>query len=462
MLCLRSGAACTSFRSQKRTGRRPKVKALGPEASVHVWEVVIPNRQSIPDQVVPQTPAQQTPDKDAFSESSDLCSLYTTSTPSSPHFHEPDQPEELFQTTPDLINKFTEIYELFMLGPSFGAGFRAAIQQSYISWPDLLVDAYQAIYTVVTRCPECPRLWEEGDVAMGTLSLQKLRTAWITGTDDALAVAALGQTLAAFDMLTNCKGPLLILRYALSSIQPWYAQLSRDPSVDPVTITPIFWDTVCCLAQREVPVIKFLPRVTPVVDRMAGLCTTLLPIFYDVCVAGKKLKEQIHSGGSIDADTYALKQLEQKLVLWTAEQPQGFVNDFSEDEIRRMQDQAAMYRTVGLLIVHRLLHPIGTLDDFAGIYAEDIMLHLSNCSGPHNTPVAQLLQHVRFPVLVAALELGTLPEHVGASSVVPGKAPLVLSMMLDVVEYVAERRRTGYTGYLFDLLDERPDNVVLP
>ena len=203
-----------------------------------------------------------------------------------------------------------------MISPSFGAKFRAAVQQSYISRPNLLVDAYQAIYKVVTRCPECPKLWEEGDVAMGTLSLQKLRMACITGTDDALAIAALSQTSAAFDMLTNCKDPLLILRYTLSSIQPWYTQLSRDLSVDPITITPIFWDTTCCLAQREVPVIKFLPRGTPIVDRIAGLCTSLLPIFYDICVAGKRLKEQLQSGSNINVKTDTLKRLEQKLILW--------------------------------------------------------------------------------------------------------------------------------------------------
>ena len=216
--------------------------------------------------------------------------MYQTSTVPSPHVHEPDAPEYLLKTTPELISKSTEIYELFMLGPSFGARFRAAIQQSYFCWPYLLVDAFQAIYTVVTRCVECPTPWEEGDIAMGTLSLEKLRSASITAAHDALAVAALGQTLAAFDILTNCKGPLLILRYALISIQPWYAQLSQYVSLDPVTITPIFWDTVCCLVRREVPVIKYLPRAVPAVDRMAGLCTTLLPIFYDLCIAGKNLK----------------------------------------------------------------------------------------------------------------------------------------------------------------------------
>ena len=101
-------------------------------------------------------------------------------------------------------------------------------------------------------------------------------------------------------------------------------------------------------------------------------------------------------------------------------------------------------------------------DDFARTYAEDIMLRLSKCLGPHNSQVAQMVQHSRFPVLIAALELETLPEDIRANSVISNKAPFILSKVLDVSKYVAERRRAGYTGYLFDLLDEGPEHVVMP
>ena len=127
-----------------------------------------------------------------------------------------------------------------------------------------------------------------------------------------------------------------------------------------------------------------------------------------------------------------------------------------------MHAQPAMYRAVGLLIVQRLLYPLGTLDDIARTYAEDIMLHLPRCSAPHNSQLAQTLHSVRFPVLIASLELSTVPEDICASSVTLGERPLVLSRMRDVVEHVAERRRAGYTGYLFDLTDAGPDFAVLP
>ncbi|RFU30675.1 hypothetical protein B7463_g5651, partial [Scytalidium lignicola] len=205
--------------------------------------------------------------------------------------------------------------------------------------------------TILAKSAEADISWEEAEIATGVTSLEKLRTARISDAHDALAIIALGQSAAAFDLLTSCRDPPLILRYSLSLSQPWYEELSKDPSLNPVIIPSVLWDTVGCLIKRDVPVIK------QDTERANAIWhTSRYP--YD-----KAYRAAVHT-----MDTVATSPL---------------LRGFLEYEISQMQTQVSMYRTAGLLLAHRLLNPIGTLDDIARNYAEDIVRHLSTWSASH-------------------------------------------------------------------------------
>lgn len=97
-------------------------------------------------------------------------------------------------------------------------------------------------------------------------------------------MVGLGQALAVFDILIGGTSAHAILRSSLLSIRDWYPLLVQDAFLDPITITPVFSDTVECLVKREIPVIRFTPPPDRgVVDRYTGLCGTLLPLLYDLC-----------------------------------------------------------------------------------------------------------------------------------------------------------------------------------
>ncbi|KEF63160.1 uncharacterized protein A1O9_01136 [Exophiala aquamarina CBS 119918] len=365
--------------------------------------------------------------------------------------------QEIRESSPFLVAKFYSKYHLFMLGPSFAPSFRRAVQQTYMSSPGLLEGVYMAIFTAV----EQPRLTlneaDEPDFTQGAVSLQQLRTANIAGVTDAVAVLVLGQTLAAFDLLTKCVNSSLILRYSLSSIQPWYQKLSEHSSFEVFTITSIFWDTIWSLLRRECPIIRFRSPRRLIVDRLAGLCTTLLPLLGDLSIAGHRLKHGEFSES--DASLTTIKMIEQRILSWAVTEPEDLTESFSEEEVLGMKTQASMYKSAGLLIAHRLLNPIGTQDDVAQWHANNIMLDFlryPELVGPD----AQLRQ-VGFPILIAALELPDPMSEIWQSIPLLKVAPICLAKLKSLVEYVWTERRQGYSGYLLDLVDQGPDFVVI-
>ncbi|KAH9221658.1 hypothetical protein DL95DRAFT_441992 [Leptodontidium sp. 2 PMI_412] len=439
--CELSKSACTSSRLRVRQGRPPKVKKLGPAGSVQVWDVESPSKSTAaaPKKPSPKSSIQvldaETPSSSttAVSEkrlgpegSVQKCNVDAppsttfavaktyTSSPQGLHqllsFNYWGTPKFLtvaelavdlresgletypishdgqltslaspFQVdSPEVLKLFTDTYDLFMLGPSFAWGMRAAFQHSYLCSPVLLHDIIAVLWTTVQRARNNEAAWDQDDVARGAVSLQQLRTAKISGIGDALAILALGQTLAAFDLLTSCNGSTSILRYSLTSICPWYEDVAKNPTLDPVIIVSVYWDTLNSLVKREIPIIKHIPRDSSVVDRMAGLCTTLLPTFYDLCVVSKKSKALFEAGSEVDID--GLEEIQQKIFWWRPEPPSKLAGIFLDKEILKMEAQASMYRTAALLFCHRTLHPIGTLDDVARKHADSIMSDFSKYS----------------------------------------------------------------------------------
>ncbi|KAH8807315.1 hypothetical protein F5884DRAFT_674939 [Xylogone sp. PMI_703] len=425
-LCRRSGSICKTLRSRLRQGRPPHPKHFDSNTSVQVWDI----RKASVDS----------------NRSHDLAK------------HHGQLSTTIYQWSPWLVQKFYAIYNIFMLGPTFAPTFRAAIQQSYICSPTLLHDVLTAIFTAIKRARYVVDPSDLSDVAKGARSLQTLRTARIGSAQDALPILVLGQTLAAFDFLTNCIGSSLILRYSLSSVQPWYEELLRNPTFDPVTVTPIFWDTISCLVKCEIPVVRFRPSKPHTVDRLAGLCTTLLPLFYDLCAANNKLKRLRASGVPVDITT--IERIQKKLLSWTPKESQDITTTFSKEEILGMKTQALMYQTAGLLVAHRALNPIGKGDDIATLYANKIkseFLKSLTLAGPSTR-----VHHVAFPILMASLEITNVPEDIWENITLLTIAPEVFTKMKDFIGYVWTERSRGFVGYISELVDQGPDFVVIP
>ncbi|KUJ18210.1 uncharacterized protein LY89DRAFT_41780 [Mollisia scopiformis] len=475
-LCKRSKSSCTTLRAPLRQGRRAKTKPLGQDASIDVWEVEGFETKSIKtstSQALIKSRMQPSLSANTSVSHINEWDILLETIPDcyqSPKTNENDsstpqrQPQKVSQDIsmeqpfkPWIIDQFDDFYtrhDLFMFGPTFARDLRVAIQHAYTCSPTLLHDILMVISPAVDRAKQKPSSWNQTEINRCTTSIEKLRTARITSLYDALAIMALGQNLAAFNLLTYNTGAIFIMQYSLTSIRPWYGQLSKDPSIDTVTITPVFWDTVHCLLKREIPIIKFYSRDPHTVDRMAGLCTTLLPILYDLCVVSHTLKHQLQSSSEIN--TQHLQHIEQKLRSWKPTPPPDFTTTFTPHEILKMEAQASMYRTASLLICHRLLHPIGTEDDIAISHANSILLDYARYSALVS------LQMVTFPILLAALEVEDVDEGIWKSMPLLAAAPTCIGKMGAFVEYVWMRRLSGCTGFIFDVVDSGPEFIVVP
>ncbi|KAL5332531.1 hypothetical protein BJX70DRAFT_392919 [Aspergillus crustosus] len=258
--------------------------------------------------------------------------------------------------------------------------------------PGMFDEVFLALGSILSRARFGQLTEDQVNVQSGAVSVEKLRNAVILNTHDALAVLMLGQALAAFDTLLSSRSSNLILRYSLNRF------------FEPLAIAPILWDTVWCLLHREVPVIRPLFDRPGLIDRSAGLCTSLLPILYDLCVVSQQLSTGV--GGT---------------------------------KILSMCTQARMYQTAGLLLTHRLRH--------SSLYPED----------PIATSLAREIFKAREQFFIDAGENVKLQN-----TAFPLFLALVETPLFGFVRYSWNQRRMGFRDSLFELVKDGPEFVPLP
>ncbi|KAJ9613353.1 hypothetical protein H2200_003295 [Cladophialophora chaetospira] len=363
--------------------------------------------------------------------------------------------EQLYDLQSSSVEFFYATNDIFMLGPGFADQFHTTLLQCFEFSPGFLRDSYQAMFSALIWARHQATSFDQVDISRGALSLRRLRTFSVNNLRDAVAVFSLGPTLAAFDVLTRCLGSVTILRHSLSMVQEWYPTLASSPGLDPIVISPIFWDTAHCLVWREVPVLRYRVRDPHAVDRVAGLCTTLLPFLYDLCVASNKWRDTKEAQYAA-----AIKEVEKKILCWSPVFNTKFNKSFSRQEILAMTAHAAMHRTAALLIVHRLFNPIGTADDVAEAYATDIIARLQG----YLTMAGQdeKLQHTALPMFLAGLEIPNLAEEAWMRLSLLKAPSICLRKLSAAVDFVWKQRYKGFSGFLLDLLETGLDFVVIP
>ncbi|KAL2786084.1 hypothetical protein BJX66DRAFT_313490 [Aspergillus keveii] len=223
----------------------------------------------------------------------------------------------------------------------------------------------------------------------------------------------------------------------------------RTQILQPIAIAPIFWDTVWCLLHREVPVIEPVFLQIDVVDRIAGICTSLLPILYDLCVASNALLN------GPDRGTSTLDEIEHRVRAWAPANPNS--SQYTPLEILSMQTQATMYRTATLLLIHRLRHPISSNPDDTATALATSILETRTSFFKFAGPDAKL-QNACFPLLVALLETDTSTEGLWESSTYLRNRPVCADRLFRFVEYVRGMRQRGFTGSLFELVRKDSKN----
>lgn len=129
-------------------------------------------------------------------------------------------------------------------------------------------------------------------------------------------------------------------------------------------------------------------------------------------------------------------------------------------EMALIRTQTIMYRTASLLLIHRLRHPLKCHDDTAVLLANDILAARSAFFA--NQEEEATLQNVALPLFLALLEVPLSPMDIWESSTRLRVRPACVDTLINFHTYFWERKQSGYTGSLFDLVDSGPTFVPLP
>jgi hypothetical protein len=360
-------------------------------------------------------------------------------------------------------DKFTTVHIPFAMGRSFMQDLRRAIYSVLYHSGPVVTDGYLAFLGLVAHCQASRLHWTTPDLCRGATALQNLRNVEIMRPQDALCVLLLGQALFVFEVLANSftTSAHSIVQSALISAKPWYPLLSRVPAFDTVTFCPVLMDIVGCLVYRKVPIIRMCIQDRIVVDRYAGLCSTLLPFLYRLCVQSHAAKSSAATvdWGSTDEDCYT--DIERSIELWTPNIPPDFFTAYDEVERQMMTTQANAYRLAALLVIHRLRFPLGVQDTLGQYYANCIFHEISSFFAHSNMQGAGAFP-VTFPLFMAMFEVEGPGEDLLENL---RRFPIQSICMLklhDFVRHVRRIKESGDSMLLFDIAEHDLSHAVIP
>ncbi|KAJ5442713.1 hypothetical protein N7445_005720 [Penicillium cf. griseofulvum] len=474
--CRHLGIICYTLRKKKRKGRRPVLKSFS-HGSLQIWE---PGRDDEAD-ANNTKPGASTLNRH-FSQVN--IGFGNTSLPAklgesskdlalSGFLGEVRRLRFIPQTALDAIriltddDKFTTVHIPFAMGRSFMQDLRGAIYSVLYHSGPVVADGYLAFLGLVAHCQASHLHWTTPDLCRGATALQNLRNIEIMRPQDALCVLLLGQALFVFEVLANSftTSAHSIVQSALISAKPWYLLLSRVPAFDTVTFCPVLMDIVNCLVYRKVPIIRMCVQGRIVVDRYAGLCSSLLPILHRLCVQSHAAKSSAATvdWGSTDRehpeDCYT--DIERSIELWAPSIPPNFFTAYDESERQMMTTQANAYRLAALLVIHRLRFPLGVQDTLGQYYANCIFHEISSFFAHSNMQGVGAFP-VTFPLFISMFEVEGPGESLLESL---RRFPIQSICMLKLHDFVRHVRRVKESGdsmLLFDVVEHDLTHAVIP
>lgn len=336
--------------------------------------------------------------------------------------------------------------------------------------------------------PDTSRDYE--NCARAVQSLREMADATSIGAPGLVAMLALGLGIVTFDLFETgvyahsiCRNTLTLAdrHLRLSGAYPGQeAAITGDLGANLVPL--VIMDTYNCLVRRQVPVIRLQLGDAETVDKYIGVCWPLLPHLYDICCLSHRLSSLSPAtpGGQLGTDLRLdigreLNAVETAVFSWRASIPPGTLGSSSAREIEILEIQAEVYRRAILLIIHRLRHPLGSEDETAREWSGAILAGIERLFGvaaqAHDGLAAPVREsnfdyRLALPFFVAAVEVADLAGR----DVVLGKLGAVVSgelyhhvlrMMRRAIVSTWNTRDEGGIFYLFDILSEGPDFVLL-
>ncbi|BAE61759.1 unnamed protein product [Aspergillus oryzae RIB40] len=219
----------------------------------------------------------------------------------------------------------------------------------------------------------------------------------------------------------------------------------------------VFLDITESLFRARIPIIEYRVRDPYLINHHAGLCGSLLPILYRVCLLGAAIRK----GSQHPFSHNCFDILREEIVAWAPSVSAAMAGRFSEEEMLLLLTQANLHRNAALLILHRLRFPFGDHDDDAEFLSQTIIREMQYCLAM--TKHYPQIYHWSCPLLELrsrTLWAGKTSSRRCRGSNGSSFYPFVANLRLFLTR-VWTSRDEGTTRYLFDLFDE-DDNLSIP
>ncbi|KAJ5280026.1 hypothetical protein N7478_005398 [Penicillium angulare] len=320
--------------------------------------------------------------------------------------------------------------------------------------PTLLLHPYAAVTRVFLRCMANQAPCDDIDWSNCASALETLRNAHITTNDHVGSFLALGMSLVTFHRLISGASASSICRYTLSLIRPFYYSGHLNELENRELLSFIFLDTTQSLFRAQIPVIRYQVRDPYFVDQHAGLCGSLLPILYRICL----LAQTVRTGDiqeSPDPDHF--ERLADELKAWAPHISQPVLGSFSDNEMMLLISQGNLHRTAALLILHRLRHPFGEYDSEAEDLSAAIVRGMTACLDivgyyPPNITLVLLVAGVETHDLAGRQKVIDLLEGIRGATFYPFASNLRM-----LLHRVWEERDRGSVQHLFCIVENYPE-----
>ncbi|KIW62460.1 hypothetical protein PV04_10633 [Phialophora macrospora] len=292
--------------------------------------------------------------------------------------------------------------EYYVISPSFEEAEQRSFATPLPAALPVLKDAYLA-YAGVLKSFQSGNATEEDEtrnLCHASSAMITLRALPVANAEDAAVCLTLGIALALFVYAAIGVGVSDICHHCLSSTRPFIETAALDPETEPRMIFLVLLETMDCVVHRRKPTLRIQAPAPDGVDRHLGLCLSLLPCFYDLCVIS-------HSLGTA-TDAGLIVQLQQQLDgiqafvhTWQPSQPEHFIHQFGSAEVIHLLAQARVYRLAALLMAHRLQHVFGQEDSQADIWSREVMMELELA----RQMTKRSIRFVTLPFIIAAIEI---------------------------------------------------------
>lgn len=369
----------------------------------------------------------------------------------------------------------------YVEGNFFQEHFRGMLIRQLVVFPDLLKDVYLACVGGIqqalnygTATEDRSKTIQRSSRALGTLA--SMRTTTVQELS-AMLTLALG-LITISDQIAGLS-TMPITQAALRSTGKWMQKSKYRNEIvnDANLVCIVFHETVDCLFRREVPSLRFDNAECEIVsDRYFGICSSMLPILYDLCQLGWSAKQILKGDHGVSPQqelaglVVDFEGLWHQVEQWKPRLDTWVLPNLAASQIDFMQVQAMCFKTVAKLLILEHIRLVRKASPFTvhaplvadrRVLARELILLLQEVKGCNGR------QFICFPFFIATLVLGEITgdassheDHIEEAQIHRSNLRMTLRSYSNGTSESSCAKMTEFADFVWKTQDRQGGNIT--